>query len=273
MGQARTAFFVSDRTGITVEILGHSLLSQFDNVSFKKITLPFVDSLEKARQTVGQINRAAADGQKPLVFSTLVAPEISATVASANALFLDCFRIFITPLEVELNTKSSPAIGRSHSAGDVTNYHQRIEAVNFALKHDDGLGVAGLENADVILVGVSRCGKTPTCLYMALQFGVRAANYPLVHDDFFLMRLPVVLKTHQKKLYGLTIQARRLQQIRYERMPESAYSALPVCEAEIRDAKALMFQEGISYLDTTTKSVEELATTILHQANLTRHIY
>lgn len=274
MTQTRIAFFVSDRTGITAEMLGHSMLSQFDGVRFQERTVPFVDSLEKAHAVVKEINDAAtAENQRPIVVSTLANTEIASVVSTANAMFLDCFEIFIAPLEKELGIAASHAIGRSHSIDDFVNYHHRIEAVNYSLSHDDGVSTRDLTDADIILVGVSRCGKTPTCLYLAMQYGVRAANYPLIPEDFSNMRLPSQILALRKRLYGLTIRPQRLQRIRNERRPNSKYATLANCEYEVREAEALMRQEGIPFLDATTKSVEELATTILHDAKLVRRIY
>jgi regulator of PEP synthase PpsR (kinase-PPPase family) len=274
MPNKRTVFFISDRTGITVEALGQSLLTQFDGFDFRRITLPFIDSVEKTENAVKQINLAAeADGARPVVFSSLVDTAMSGILATANALFLDFFQIFIAPLEEELKTKSSHTVGRSHSVKDNPEYQLRIEAVNFALSHDDGVSTRDLDQADIILVGVSRCGKTPTCLYLALQFGIKAANYPLIPEDLEKLQLPAVLKKHQKKLYGLTIAPQRLQQIRNERKPDSKYAALSNCQYEVREAEALMNREDIKYLDTTVKSIEEIATTILHQAKLVRHLF
>ena len=270
----RTAFFVSDRTGITAEMLGHSLLTQFDGVRFNEITLPFVDSVEKAHDVVQQINQQGmADGVRPLVISTLARTEIAQVIGQAKALFLDCFEIFISPLERELGVRASHAIGRTHNVSDFVNYHHRIESVNYTLSHDDGVTNRDLNDADVILVGVSRCGKTPTCLYLAMQFGISAANYPLIPEDFSRMQLPASLRSLRGKLYGLTIRPERLQQIRNERKPGSKYATLANCEYEVREAEALMRQEGIPFLDATSKSVEELATTILHEAKLVRRIY
>lgn len=274
MMQKRSAFFVSDRTGITAEMLGHSLLTQFDGVRFNEVTLPFVDSIEKAREAVERINQQGVeDGVRPLVISTLVRTEIAHVVGEANALFLDCFEIFISPLERELGLKASHAIGRSHSVADFVNYHHRIESVNYALAHDDGVSKRDLSEADIVLVGVSRCGKTPTCLYLAMQFGIRAANYPLIPEDFSSMQLPAPLRPLRGKLHGLTIRPDRLQQIRNERRPGSQYAMLANCEFEVREAEALMRQERIPYLDATSKSIEELATTILQEAKLVRRIY
>jgi len=270
----RTAYFVSDRTGITAEMLGHSLLTQFDGVHFNEVTLPFVDSVEKARIVVKQINdQGFMDGVRPLVISTLALTEIAQIVGQSNALFLDCFEIFISPLERELGVRASHAIGRTHNVSDFVNYHRRIESVNYTLSHDDGVSNRNLNDADIVLVGVSRCGKTPTCLYLAMQFGISAANYPLIPEDFSHMLLPTPLRSLHGKLHGLTIRPERLQEIRNERRPGSQYATLANCEYEVREAEALMRQEGIPYLDATSKSVEELATTILQEAKLLRRSY
>jgi regulator of PEP synthase PpsR (kinase-PPPase family) len=274
MIKKRTAFFISDRTGITAEMLGHSLLTQFDGIEFEHVTIPFLDSLEKAQETAQRIDATAAnDGERPIVFSTLVNPKISAIVESAQALFVDCFHIFIAPLEAELGIRSSHAIGRAHTAGNVAEYHQRIEAVNYSLAHDDGISVRDLDSAQVILTGVSRSGKTPTALYLALQFGIRSANYPLVPEDFTRGKLPEHLISNREKLYGLTINPERLQKIRAERRPNSKYASLQNCQHEVRAAEALMRDAGVRFLDTTTKSIEELASTIVQLAKLTRHVY
>jgi [pyruvate, water dikinase]-phosphate phosphotransferase / [pyruvate, water dikinase] kinase len=276
MNSRRTAFFVSDRTGITVEALGHSLLTQFETVTFKEVTVPFIDSLDKTRHLAGQINEAAVrDGARPIVFSTLVQDELATALrSSTDALVINCFETFITPLEAELGTKSSHRVGGTHSVDDVVGYTRRIEAVNYSLMHDDGSSTRDFNDADIILVGVSRSGKTPTCLYLALQYGVRAANYPLIPEDFTRGgALPQSLHGFRSKLYGLTISPQRLHRIRTERKPDSHYASLDNCSYEVREAEALMRQAGIRFLDATAKSIEELASTILHDANLTRHIF
>lgn len=274
MPNRRTAFFISDRTGITVEMLGNSLLTQFDNVEFRRITLPFIDNLEKIQDALNQIDAAGKDsGKRPLVFTSLMANDLRAAIGKANAMVLDLFDRFIVPLEAELGVKSAHAVGRSHSAGNFKDYNHRIEAVNYTLAHDDGVTNRNLDEADIILVGVSRSGKTPTCLYMALQFGVKAANYPLIPEDLEKMKLPPSLLPLKQKVWGLTIMPDRLQQIRQERKPDSKYAALENCKWEVQAAERLMNNAGVSYLNSTTKSIEELATTILHEAHLDRRVY
>lgn len=274
MPNRRSAFFISDRTGITVEMLGNSLLTQFDTVEFRRVTLPFIDNHEKIRDALIQIEAArVASGMRPLVFTSLMANDLRAEISCADAMVLDLFDRFIVPLEAELGVKSAHAVGRSHSAGNFKDYNHRIEAVNYTLAHDDGITNRNLEEADIILVGVSRSGKTPTCLYLALQFGVKAANYPLIPEDLEKMKLPPSLLPLKHKVWGLTIMPERLQQIRQERKPDSKYAAIENCKWEVHTAEMLMKNAGVSFLNSTTKSIEELATTILHDARLDRRVY
>lgn len=272
--RSRTAFFVSDGTGITVEMLGHSLLTQFEGIDFQQMTLPFIDSVDKAEECVARINQSAAAGNgRPVVFTTLVNVEVRNVVRRADAFVMDFFETFLGPLEIELGQKSSHTIGRSHSARDIKVYSNRIEAVNYALAHDDGVSSRDLEKADVILVGVSRSGKTPTSLYLALQFGVRAANYPLIPEDFDRSSLPAILKTYRNKLFGLSIAPERLREIRNERRPNSKYADLENCRFEVQQAEAMMRRESLRWVNSTTKSIEEIATTILQEFKLERRAY
>ena len=269
----RPVFFVSDRTGITVEMLGHTLLTQFPDGEFERISCPFVDTADKLAAVVEQINRAAEHGAgRPLVFSSLVDPRLRAQLGrSAGALF-DLFDTFIGPIEAELGMHPSHGVGLAHGMGVYNAYKQRIDAVNFALLNDDGAMTRHYGEADILLIGVSRSGKTPTCLYLALHYGIRAANYPLTDEDLRSDRLPAVLAPHRARLFGLTIDPVRLQQIRTERRPGSPYAEAAVCRAEVQAAEALFRREHIAFLDTSVVSIEEIATTILQQANLKRRI-
>src|ERR1700704_2610157 len=269
----RTVFFVSDGTGITVEMLGHSLLTQFDGIVFNQMTVPFIDSVEKAQACVSRIKEASATGNgRPVVFPTLVNAEIRETIRKANAFVLDFFESFLDPLEAEFGAKSTHTVGRSHSARDAKGYTHRIDAINFALAHDDGAS-RDLDKADVILVGVSRSGKTPTSLYLSLQFGIRAANCPLIPEDFDRMSLPSALQGYHRKLFGLSISPERLREIRNERRPNSKYADLENCRYEVQQAEKLMSREGIRWANSTTKSIEEIATTIMQEFKLERRGY
>ena len=265
----RTAFFVSDGTGITAEALGHSLLTQFEQVEFKQVRAPFIDSADKAHAIVERINNAGeADGMRPILFTTLIDPKLAAIIHSADAFCLSLFESFLAPLEAELGIKSTHTVGRSHSTTDSLNYQRRIEAINFTLAHDDGVSERELDKSDVVLVGVSRCGKTPTSLYLAMQFGLKVANFPLIPEDFERGKMPGNLAHYRNKLFGLTIQPERLAVIREERRQNSRYAALDNCRYEIAEAEKMMRCEGIRWLDSSTKSIEEISTTILQELRL-----
>jgi len=267
----RTVFVVSDSTGITAATFSNSVLSQFEQVQFDTVRVPYLDSMEKAEATVERINRCAVEqNAQPLVFSTLVDPAIADTIRGANCIFFDLFGTFVQHIETALGVKSSHSVGRSHMGGLSKQYNARIEAINFTLAHDDGQYVRGLEEADVILVGVSRCGKTPTSLYLAMQYAVKAANYPLIPEDFDRGTLPATLAPFRKKLFGLSIHPGRLAEVRNERRPNSQYSSLKQCRHEVAEAERLMRRENIPWLSTTTKSIEEISTKIMTEIGLER---
>ncbi len=266
-------FFVSDQTGVTAETMGHSLLTQFDGVEFRQITVPFIADLDKAAAAVRRINLSAAqDGERPLVFGTLIQREVRDVVRSANAFFLDFFEPVLAPLEAELGLQSHHTAGRTHRMADTHDYVVRIDATNFALANDDGSVVRDYERADLILVGVSRSGKTPTCLYLAMQYGVFAANYPLTEEDLECRRLPRALEPYASKLFGLTIQPARLQQIRHERRPNSRYASATQVAFEIRAAEALFEHCGIPVIDATGCSIEEMTSRILERTGVERRL-
>jgi regulator of PEP synthase PpsR (kinase-PPPase family) len=271
----RTVFFVSDGTGITAETFGNSILAQFPGKP-RHVRRPFIDSTHKALQVREEINRVAHDeGVRPIVFITLVDDAVLEVIDSpeCRGLVLDMFRTFVAPLEIEFNVKSSHRVGRFPDVARSQQYSDRIEAINFSLAHDDGQSARNLAAADVILVGVSRSGKTPTSLYLAMQHGVKAANCPLIPEDFERDRLPSTLVPHKAKCFGLTIDPERLAQIRNERRPGSKYASLGNCRYEVNEAERLMKREGIAWLSSTHKSIEEIATTILRDIQPQRLIY
>jgi regulator of PEP synthase PpsR (kinase-PPPase family) len=262
----RTIFFLSDHTGITVENMGRALLSQFEGFEYEIVHWPFIDSVEKARQVATRIEKVAADSAlPPIVFSTLVEPQLRRCFADVHARVFDFFAAFTQQLEQELHLRSAPRLGHYHSMSNSHAYNERIHAVNFAFTNDDGAIVKNYPVADIILVGVSRSGKTPTCLFLGLQHGLLAANYPLTEDDLGANELPAPLQTVRQKLFGLTIDPRQLQRIRQERRPNSRYASLEQCQREIRQAVALFQQHQIPFLDTTAMSIEEIAARLVHQ--------
>jgi regulator of PEP synthase PpsR (kinase-PPPase family) len=261
--EARIVFIVSDGTGITAENFSQSILAQFE-ATFKHIRIPFVDSVDKAHDAVSSINQAFNKyGVQPIVFTTLVKTELNNIVAKANGLILDMFQTFVVPLETALGMKSTHAMNRLHHNADTEAYKNRIEAINYSLAHDDGQSNQNLVEADVILIGISRVGKTPTSLYLAMQYGLKAANYPLIPEDFERGQLPKDLIPYRQKIFGLMIDAERLSEIRNERRPGSNYAKLENCRYEINEATAMMKKQSIPWVLTTSKSIEEIATTVL----------
>lgn len=268
----RTAFFISDGTGLTAEALGNSLLAQFEKIDFERLTMPYIDDLDKANDLVKRINQAAqTDGAKPLVFDTIVNNDIREAIGEANGFMVDIFGTFLHPLETELSVSSSYTVGRSHSISNESNYERRIKAVNFALDNDDGARIRQYSEADLILVGASRSGKTPTCLYLALQYGVKAANYPITEEDLQDQQLPDALKPHKEKIFGLTIEPERLATIRNERRPNSRYSSIKQCMLEVEEIELMYRRERIPHMNTTAYSVEEISTRIMVSTGLKRN--
>lgn len=274
----RKVFFLSDSTGMTAENLGKSLLTQFPGIQFESVTKPFVDTMEKAQKIAIEINQEAqTSAQRPIVIDTILNTEASDLLKSTDCFYIDIFSTFLSPLEGELGVKSShtvghPAIFKEDSRSVDQNYMQRIDAVHFALANDDGMHLHRYSEADIILVGVSRTGKTPTSVYLGMQYGIKAANYPLIPDDLELNKIPNALSDHTKKLFGLTIRPGRLAEIRNERKPNSTYSALRTCVDEVRQAEALYRQYRIPYIDTTQLSIEEIAARMLQRAGIERRV-
>jgi [pyruvate, water dikinase]-phosphate phosphotransferase / [pyruvate, water dikinase] kinase len=271
----RTVFFVSDGTGITAETFGNSILAQFEGKP-RHVRRPFIDTVDKAHGVLREINHAAdIEGKRPVVFITLVNDDVREiiTAPGCKGLVLDMFRTFVEPLEQEFGIKSNHRVGRFSDVSKSQEYTDRIEAINFSLAHDDGQSARNLAQADVILLGVSRSGKTPTSLYLAMQHGIKAANYPLIPEDFDRGQMPPALLPHKRKCFGLTIDPDRLSQIRNERRPGSKYAAIENCRFEVHEAEKMMRREGVAWLSSTHKSIEEIATTILRDLRPDRLIY
>lgn len=273
MIQTRPVFYVSDGTGITAATIGHSLLTQFRGLRFQTDRIPFVDTADKARLAAEEIRRAGeTHGLRPIVVNSCVDSELNRLLAESGALMLDVFAPFIEPLELELGSQREPQVGQAHGIVDFETYHRRINAMNYALTHDDGMNI-DYNEADLVLVGVSRAGKTPTCVYLALHYGIRAANYPLTEDDLQGDRLPQRLRAHRSKLFGLTIDPVRLQQIRQERRPDSRYSRIETCRREVTAAEAMFNAERIPVLSTTHASIEEIASRVLEDLGINREMF
>ncbi len=274
----RKVFFLSDSTGMTAENLGRSLLAQFPDISFESVTRPFIDSPEKAEKVAAEVNEDARQMEsRPIVIDTIVREKVSSVIRAADCFYIDIFSTFLSPLENELGVCSShtvghPAIFREDNQTVNKAYMHRIEAVHFALANDDGMHLHRYDEADIILIGVSRTGKTPSSVYLGMQFGIKAANYPLIPDDLELNKLPPALADHQRKLFGLTIRPARLAEIRNERKPNSTYASLRNCVDEVRQAESLYRQYRVPYIDTTQLSIEEISARMLQRAGIERRV-
>ena len=269
----RSVFFLSDGTGITVEAIAHSLLAQFDGVEFVRHTIPFINSANKAWDVVKQIDaQFELDGMRPLLFSTLVDPDMRRVLRHSKGFLIDIFDAFINPLEAELGMDSSHAVGKTHGMRNHSAYKERIDATNFAVNNDDGVSAKYYDTADIVIIGVSRSGKTPTCLYLAMNYGLKAANYPITDEDLDTTELPAPIQAHKDKLFGLTIDPHRLQQIRQERRPNSRYASLDQCLREIRVVEQMFNRHRIPFLNTTTISIEEIVTAIAHQVGVKKRL-
>lgn len=271
----RSVFYISDGTAITAEVLGHAVMSQFP-VAMNSVTLPFVENVQRAQAVKGQINAIyQKSGIRPLVFFSIVTPDVREIIMQSDGFCQDIVQSLVAPLQQELGMAPAPVAHRTHglTASNLGKYDARIAAIDYALAHDDGISLRGLEDAQVILLGVSRCGKTPTSLYLAMQFGVRAANYPFIADDMDNLKLPPALKAHQHKLFGLTIDPERLSAIRQERAENTRYASMRQCRLEVGEVEALLRVHQIRYLNSTNYSVEEIATKILDIMGLNRHMF
>lgn len=259
----RAVFFVSDSTGITAETLGNALLANFPGFAFSRRTIPFVESLRAAHDVVTEVSGAHGRGGEPILFTTTKDPAVSAVLDAAPGTRIDLLRGHLTELETALGSTASEQLGQFHGVGDVERYFARMRAIEYAIEHDDGQSSRALNRADVIIIAPSRCGKTPTTMYLALQYGLLVANYPLTDDDYDTDALPRPLRSLAHICFGLTTTPLRLSQVRAERRPDSRYASLAQCTHELRQADALYARHRIPHLNSATKSVEEISAVIL----------
>jgi regulator of PEP synthase PpsR (kinase-PPPase family) len=260
----RTVFFVSESTGITAETLGHSLLSQFDTIDFEQVYMPYINTDLRAKALTERMQEAAdRDGARPIVFATMLNNEIREILKGGNCFYMELFEGFVEPLSAELGVPPSRKSGRSHAITKPSYYTKRIEAINFAMSNDDGVRPDNFHRADVVLIGVSRSGKTPTCLYLAMHYGLRSANYPITEEDFERGDVPQLVWDCRHKLFALTIDPQRLQLIREERRPGSRYASIERCQDDIRMAAQIYKRLQIPVLNTTSQSIEEISSHII----------
>lgn len=256
----RSVFFVSESTGITAETLGHSLLSQYDGLSFETSYQPYINTPQRALELAERFGQLTAeDGHRPIVFATMVDREVSEILRGSSCYYIEVFDAFMDGLSGELGLSPTRKPGQSHGLRNLEMYDKRIDTINFAMTNDDGMRLDNFAEADIILMGVSRSGKTPTCLYLAMHYGLRAANYPLTDDDFGKDEIPFQLLPFRHKIFALTIDGARLHRVREARRPGSEYASLARCQQELKQASRIYARLGVPVFDTTSQSIEELA--------------
>ena len=260
-------FFLSDSTGITAETMGNALLIQFPNLRFERRLIPFISTVEEARRVVAILDAAAAGPVTPLAFSTTAVEEVRQELLRTQCPLIDFFDLHMERVESILGAKGVRVAARLHGMGDVQRYNARMAAVEYAIEHDDGQSMRALDKADVILVAPSRCGKTPTTMYLALQHGIFVANYPLVEEDFSSAELPRPVRGLRDRCFGMTTTPARLSQVRHERRANSRYASLEQCTYELRQAEAMYRNHRLPVINSSTKSVEEMSTVILQTMN------
>lgn len=265
----RPVYIISDRTGVTAGTMAHTLLSQFPNIEFERHTIPFIDADDKVKSTIKQINHSYnAHKARPLVFTSFMDTNYTHKFEESNSIVIDLFKPFIQDLEAHLHVDSSHKVGQAHGIVKEVDYMHRMDAINFSMQYDDGVKIGNYHKADLILIGVSRAGKTPTSLYMALHYGLYTANYPLADDDFEAGKLPEALINNRERLFGLSIDPFQLQKIRQKRRANSQYSSITQCQQEVRQAEQFFKRYRIPHTDSTAMSIEELASLIVHRMNL-----
>jgi regulator of PEP synthase PpsR (kinase-PPPase family) len=256
-------FFVSDGTGITAETMGNALLAQFPGLTFDRTLIPFISSVDEARDVVARIDAAMDGPVPPLVFSTAVVDEVREELHRTQAPIIDFFGIHMSHVEAQLGRRALREVRRLHGVGDAQRYNARMAAVEFAIEHDDGLTSRHMDRADVILLAPSRCGKTPTSMYLALQHGLFVANYPLVDEDLQTTDLPRPVRDFRERCFGLTTTVARLSRVRQERRPDSRYASEEQCRYELQRANAMYKAHSLPTVDTSAASVEEIATVVI----------
>lgn len=268
---ATPVFFVAGGTGISAETLGNLMLSQFPSLEFTRRKIPFITTVEEARRVVAELDAAATDSLTPLVFSTISDEPVRAELQRTRCAFIDLFGPPLDTVQRVLHVNAAHGVGALHGLGDLRRYEARMKAIDFAMEHDDGASLRNLAAADLILIAPSRCGKTPTSLYLALQHGLKVANYPLVEEDFETTGLPRPIRGMADRCFGLLSTPGRLSQVRTERRPGSSYASLAQCRYELRRAEELYRAHGIPSVNSSAKSVEEMAAVIMQTSPFLQH--
>jgi len=266
MWSAKDVYYISDSTGILATNLGQALICQFPEVNFSGEKFPFIRTVEDAKKTLAYI-LSRSGGRRPLIFSTIINSDVRKIFDSPEVEFFDAFGHFLDRLETCLET---PALREPGFARHLDNVHmaKRVEAIYFCLEHDDGRKVDEFDEADIILLGVSRAGKTPISVYLSTQMGLKSANFPLTSEYLTRYRIPDGIMQNRAKAVGLTTSAQLLNSVREKRYPGSNYAKLSTCIEEIHQAQRIFQKNKIPIISTAGKSIEEAATQVLRELSI-----
>jgi len=257
---------VSDSTGDTLHMVARASLVQFNNIEATEHTWSMIRNADQIAAVLESLRENPG-----FVLYTVVDLELRNQLEDGcKELKVPCIPVLdtiVSALGTYLGIETHAAPGRQHVLD--ADYFARIDAMQYVLAHDDGQSTRTIEEADVIIVGVSRTSKTPTCIYLANR-GLKAANVPIVPG----CALPAELMQAQKPLIvGLTNDARQLVQIRRNRLrslgqdEETDYIDMETVSREIRDAKQLYTRQNWPVIDVTRKSIEEVSANILQLYN------
>jgi [pyruvate, water dikinase]-phosphate phosphotransferase / [pyruvate, water dikinase] kinase len=260
---ATPVFFLSDSTGISAETMGNALLIQFPQLRFERRLIPFISTPDEARRVVEVLDRAAEGPVTPIAFTTAATDEIREVLHTTKCPMIDFFELHIARVEAVFGVPAARVAAQLHGVGDVQRYNARMAAIEYSIEHDDGQSLRALDKAEVVLIAPSRCGKTPTTMYLALQHGLFVANYPLVEEDLETTELPRPIRDLRDRVVGLVATPGRLSEVRQQRRPNSRYASLEQCTYELRRAEAMYAANRLPVINSTTKSVEEMSTLIV----------
>ena len=256
-------FFLSDSTGISAETMGNALLIQFPEMHFERRLIPFIVTAAEARRVVAVLDAAADGPVTPIAFTTAATDEIRHILHTTRCPMIDFFELHMSRVEEVFGVTAKRHVAKLHGVGDIQRYNSRMAAIEYSIEHDDGQSIRALDRADVVLVAPSRCGKTPTTMYLALQHGLFVANYPLVEEDLDAAELPRPVRALRERCIGILADAKRLSEVRQARRPNSRYASIEQCRYELRQAEAMYHTNRIPVINSTTRSVEEMSTLII----------
>ena len=264
----KDVYYVSGSTAILAEDMGKALLAQFHGIRFREEKIPFIHTPDDAKKALAHILRQS-DGTQPLLFCTIMDQATRDVFNCPQVQFFDIFLNTLEALEKALESKALREPGYSRHF-TISKMDKRVDAIHFSLEHDDGTRTAEYDEAEIILIGVSRSGKTPVSIYLATHMELKAANFPLTSDHLEHYELPKDIVRNRKRVVGLTSSPQYLHNIREKRYAGSSYASLANCTRELQQAKQLFMRHNIKILNVEGRSIEEIAVQAIQAIGLAK---